>query len=77
MELTVRTMARSITLSCAASTTALELYQLIQHTIGMPVDAQRLIYAGIQLRTSNALVFADYGIPPGGTVHLLQRLRGD
>ena len=77
MELTVRTMARGITLECTAATTALELYQMIERTIGIPIDAQRLIYAGVQLRPGNALIFVDYGIPPGGTVHLVERLRGD
>ena len=40
----------------------------------IPPDEQRLVYRGKQLEGRRTL--NDYGVPPGGIMHLVQRLRG-
>ncbi len=57
------------------SATIEDLKKMLVHKTGMPVDQQRLIFAGRQLEDGRTL--ADYNICPDSTMHLVQRLRGD
>ena len=54
--------------------TVLDLKSEIYYSSGIPVDTQRLIYNGLQLRDDRAL--ADYNIHDGSLVYLAIRLRG-
>lgn len=54
------------------------IVELLKHEIeekeGLPVNTQRLIFAGKQLEDGKTL--NDYGISPGSTLHLVIRLLG-
>ena len=54
--------------------TVLVLKGLVQQHEGIPIDQQRLIYAGPQLEDERTLGKYDIGF--GATVHLILRLRG-
>lgn len=58
-----------------ATITVDELKQLIQDTIGMPPDQQRLIYRGIALSDDRRL--CDYGVSSGEELCVVGALRGD
>eukprot|EP01088_Endostelium_zonatum_P021319 TRINITY_DN8332_c0_g1_i1.p1 TRINITY_DN8332_c0_g1~~TRINITY_DN8332_c0_g1_i1.p1 ORF type:complete len:200 (-),score=39.19 TRINITY_DN8332_c0_g1_i1:53-652(-) len=57
------------------SITVEELKARIEHISGIPIDQQRIIYAGVQLEDERTI--GDYNILEGATVHLVLRLRGD
>jgi hypothetical protein len=56
------------------SITVHELKTMIQGKEGIPLDQQRLVYAGIQIENDHTLT--DYNIKKEVTIHLILRLRG-
>jgi ubiquitin len=65
---------KTITVRVDAENTVLDLKAKIQKAEGIPIDQQRLIYAGLQLDDDRTI--GDYKIMPQATLHLVLRLRG-
>lgn len=65
---------RTITLTSEITQTIEEIKQEIAKMENIPVDQQRLVFAGRQLEDSKTR--ADYNITDGSTIHLVLRLRG-
>jgi ubiquitin-large subunit ribosomal protein L40e len=63
-----------IDVAAAGAVTALDLKRAYEAREGVPVDAQRLIFAGWQLKDGGLL--SDYGIAHEDTVHCVLRPRG-
>lgn len=76
MEIFVKTLTGSVhTLMVDPTHAVRDVMVMIEKDLGIPVDQQRLIFAGKQLERD--LPLANYSIQRNATLHLVLRLRGN